>query len=47
MLGAFRIVPRRVRDALYGFVARRRFRWFGRRESCMVPTPELRSRFLD
>jgi predicted DCC family thiol-disulfide oxidoreductase YuxK len=47
MLGAFRIVPRRVRDALYGFVARRRFRWFGRRESCMVPTPELRARFLD
>jgi predicted DCC family thiol-disulfide oxidoreductase YuxK len=39
-------VPRPLRDALYGFVARRRYRWFGRRDRCFVPTPELRSRFL-
>ena len=46
-LGALRVVPRRLRDAAYDFVARRRFRWFGRRESCRMPTPELRARFLD
>lgn len=40
------LVPRPWRDALYHLVARNRFRWFGRRASCMVPTPELRSRFL-
>jgi len=45
--GVFRVLPRRIRDALYRFVARNRCRWFGRMEACMVPTPELRSRFLD
>ena len=40
-------VPRPVRDRLYDFVARHRYRWFGRRETCMLPTPEMRSRFLD
>jgi len=43
---AFVIVPRPIRDALYDVVARRRYRWFGRRDACMVPTPELRTRFL-
>lgn len=39
-------VPRPLRDAAYRFVARRRYRWFGRRDACRVPTPELRARFL-
>jgi predicted DCC family thiol-disulfide oxidoreductase YuxK len=41
------LVPRPVRDALYRFVARNRYRWFGRRSVCMTPTPELAARFLD
>ena len=41
-----RAIPRPLRDALYGLVARNRYRWFGRRDTCLVPTPELRSRFL-
>jgi predicted DCC family thiol-disulfide oxidoreductase YuxK len=40
-------VPRPVRDWVYEVVARNRYRWFGRRDVCMVPPPELRSRFLD
>ena len=40
------IVPRPMRDYLYGVVARNRYRWFGQLETCMVPTPELVSRFL-
>ncbi len=32
--------------AVYDFIARHRYRWFGRKEVCMVPTPELRARFL-
>lgn len=40
-------VPRPLRDAVYDFVARRRYRWFGRRDACRLPTPELRARFLD
>lgn len=47
LLGAFRALPRGLRDAMYRFVARNRHRWFGRTEACMVPTPELRARFLD
>ena len=40
------VLPRPWRDALYRFVARHRYRWFGRQESCMLPTPELKARFL-
>jgi predicted DCC family thiol-disulfide oxidoreductase YuxK len=43
----FLLVPRPLRDWAYALVARRRYRWFGRRETCMVPTPELRARFLE
>jgi predicted DCC family thiol-disulfide oxidoreductase YuxK len=41
------VIPRPLRDWIYAFVARRRYRWFGKRERCMVPTPALQSRFLD
>lgn len=43
---ALYVIPRPLRDALYGAVARRRYRLFGRRDSCLMPTPELRRRFL-
>ena len=46
LLGAVRILPRPIRDWAYDVVARNRYRWFGRAESCMVPTPELRARFI-
>lgn len=42
----FRLVPRPVRDTAYRWVARNRYRWFGRQEACRMPTPDLRSRFL-
>jgi predicted DCC family thiol-disulfide oxidoreductase YuxK len=41
-----RALPRGLRDALYGLVARHRYRWFGRRESCRLPTAAERDRFL-
>ena len=47
LLRAFRILPKGLRDWAYDFVARRRHRWFGTRDACLVPTPELRGRFLD
>lgn len=46
LMAIFRIVPTRVRDAVYDWVARNRYRWFGKREVCMIPTPELKSRFI-
>jgi predicted DCC family thiol-disulfide oxidoreductase YuxK len=39
-------VPRALRDALYRWFARHRFRWFGRRDACRVPTAEEAERFL-
>jgi predicted DCC family thiol-disulfide oxidoreductase YuxK len=39
-------VPRPLREAVYRLVARNRARWFGRRDACRVPAPELRARFL-
>ena len=44
---ALALVPRVVRDAVYGWVAVRRYAWFGKRSTCRVPTAEERSRFLD
>lgn len=41
------VVPRPIRDWVYERIAANRYRWFGQKESCLVPTPELRSRFLD
>jgi predicted DCC family thiol-disulfide oxidoreductase YuxK len=41
------VIPRVVRDSIYDFIARHRYRWFGRTETCRIPTPELRTRFLD
>lgn len=41
------ILPRGLRDAMYRVIARNRYRWFGRRDTCMVPTADLANRFLD
>jgi predicted DCC family thiol-disulfide oxidoreductase YuxK len=42
----FSILPKKFRDSIYDIVARNRYRWFGKQESCMIPTPELKERFL-
>lgn len=47
LLGVVRIVPRVLRDPVYRLIARNRYRWFGKRESCRLPTPAERSRFLE
>jgi predicted DCC family thiol-disulfide oxidoreductase YuxK len=46
MLWALRVIPRPLRDGLYRLIARNRYRWFGKQETCWLPTPELRGRFL-
>ena len=47
LLGTLAVVPRPLRDRVYDAIARNRFRWFGRADACLVPTPALRERFLD
>lgn len=43
---AFIIIPRFIRNAIYDFVARNRYKWFGQKDECMIPTPEIRERFI-
>lgn len=45
LLYAFIVVSPFIRNWVYKFIARNRYKWFGKQESCWVPTPELRSRF--
>ena len=47
LLPPFRALPRRLRDRAYDLVARRRYRWFGRKDQCMMPSGDVRSRFLE
>lgn len=43
---AFIIIPRFIRDAVYNWIARNRYRWFGKKDQCMVPGPDLLKRFI-
>ena len=47
LLYVFIVVPRPIRDVVYNFIARNRYRWFGKQAACMVPTAELKRRFLE
>jgi len=46
LLYVFVVIPRFIRDGIYNWIAKNRYRWFGQKEECMIPTPELKSRFL-
>ncbi|MBT7191834.1 MAG: thiol-disulfide oxidoreductase DCC family protein [Anaerolineae bacterium] len=46
LLTIFRFVPRKNRDRIYDWVAINRYRWFGKRDECMIPTEELLKRFI-
>lgn len=42
----FIIIPKFIRDGIYNWIAKNRYKWFGERQECMIPTPEVRARFL-
>jgi predicted DCC family thiol-disulfide oxidoreductase YuxK len=42
----FRIIPTGIRNHLYDYVARNRYQWYGKKESCLLPTAELKAKFL-
>ena len=46
LLAAFLVVPPFIRNAVYDWIARNRYRWFGKRETCFLPDDDLRERFL-
>ncbi|HMV43163.1 MAG TPA: DCC1-like thiol-disulfide oxidoreductase family protein [Leptospiraceae bacterium] len=43
----FKIFPKSFRDGIYEWIASNRYKWFGKKESCRIPTPDLKKRFLD
>jgi predicted DCC family thiol-disulfide oxidoreductase YuxK len=47
LLYGFIILPKFIRDGVYNWIARNRYKWFGKKDSCMIPTPDLKERFLD
>jgi predicted DCC family thiol-disulfide oxidoreductase YuxK len=44
---AFKIVCSFIRDLVYDWIANNRYRWFGKKEECMIPTPEMKARFVN
>lgn len=42
----FIIVPKFIRDGLYNWIARNRYKWFGIKQECMIPSPDVKTRFL-
>ncbi|RDK85187.1 thiol-disulfide oxidoreductase DCC family protein [Marinirhabdus gelatinilytica] len=46
LLYGFMVVPKCIRNWVYDYVAKNRYTWYGKKESCMIPTPELRGKFL-
>ncbi|MDN3493633.1 thiol-disulfide oxidoreductase DCC family protein [Winogradskyella bathintestinalis] len=47
LLVVFFIVPTFLRNWVYNYIAKNRYQWYGKKESCMIPTPELKAKFLD
>lgn len=47
LLYGFIIVPPFIRNGAYNFIAKNRYKWFGKKESCILPTAELKARFLN
>ncbi|MEM1002733.1 MAG: DCC1-like thiol-disulfide oxidoreductase family protein, partial [Bacteroidota bacterium] len=47
LMAIFYIIPPFLRNVVYDFIAKNRYKWFGKKEACMIPTPELRAKFLE
>lgn len=47
LLSLFQVVPTFLSNWVYDYVAKNRYKWYGKKESCMIPTPELKSKFLE
>ena len=47
ILSIFLLVPKSIRNWVYDYIAKNRYRWFGKKEACMIPTKELKAKFLE
>jgi len=46
VLYVLKVIPKTIRDVVYKLIAKNRYAWFGKKDSCMIPSPEIRNRFL-
>ena len=46
IMGIFKILPKFISNSVYDYVARNRYKWYGKKDACMIPTPELKAKFL-
>lgn len=47
IMGVFFVIPPFIRNWVYDYIAKNRYKWYGKKEACMIPTPELKNRFLE
>lgn len=47
LFSIFLIIPKPIRNWVYGIISKNRYKWFGKNESCLIPTPKLKSLFID
>jgi predicted DCC family thiol-disulfide oxidoreductase YuxK len=47
LLTVFKVLPTTFSNSIYDYIAKNRYKWFGKKEDCMIPTPELKSKFLE
>lgn len=47
LLSVFFMIPTFIRNWVYDYIAKNRYKWYGKKESCMIPTAELKSKFLE
>lgn len=46
LTSVFEWIPEKIRDWVYDYIAKNRYKWYGKKDACMIPTPELKSKFL-
>ncbi len=47
IMAVFKVIPKTIRDRVYDFIAKNRYKWFGKKDTCMVPSNDVLERFLD
>ena len=47
LMSIFFIIPPFIRNWVYNYIAKNRYKWYGKKNTCMIPTPELKSKFLE
>jgi predicted DCC family thiol-disulfide oxidoreductase YuxK len=47
LIGYLNFIPNSIKNSVYDYIAKNRYKWYGKKEACMIPTPELKAKFLE